>query len=371
MRSCCKSDIFYEPHDRCTGATRDSDTPARTQRRLCSTTMAHPDCPDAVDLDAMDDAQPRSGDFDDDRNILRAPGGGAMPPPTMRAKLFPTPPATPATHAHRVPENYHIGTPAQGRTRSPQGSQPLASPASAAHAVHHDGMQPRTGPTPTHPSHLGHAARPSSCASTNSASTFDAHACDPCIIRVSAAHPIAKEDIIPAMAPIFPRGHVDAALVRVAGPSRGRRSILKPMGSQAVDAETFVDSVMEARRIDDGPWMDVSVAGAAADASLVPIFMERDRSFAKRKRGFHLGQLARAMRSCHLAADIVPHRASATVVIAWQEVAKIEYVEASGSAEVVWNDAVVTATGLDKEAIITTCLASIAAAGPGRRQPHG
>lgn len=109
----------------------------------------------------------------------------------------------------------------------------------------------------------------------------------------------------------------------------------------------------------------------AADAGPVKMFVHRDRSFAQRKCRCHLGQLTNAIRSCYPAADIVPHRASTTLAMAWQEVARIEYVETSKSAEIVWNDGAVAATGLDRGAVITAYLAAIATAGPGRRQQRG
>lgn len=55
----------------------------------------------------------------------------------------------------------------------------------------------------------------------------------------------------------------------------------------------------------------------------------------------------------------------------WQEIDRIDYIDASRSAEIVWNAAAAAATWLDKGEVITEYLRAVAMAGPGRRQSRG
>lgn len=91
----------------------------------------------------------------------------------------------------------------------------------------------------------------------------------------------------------------------------------------------------------------------------------------QRKRNFHLNHIAKAIRAIHPSLEVSPHRASATLVVAWQEIVQVVYDDASQGVQLQWQPEAIKSAGIDLAGIEAEYHRTISAAGPLRGQSRG
>lgn len=173
----------------------------------------------------------------------------------------------------------------------------------------------------------------------------DPYAFEPQIIRVTTAQSVPREAIKPALAATLDRAQVAAGSLRVAGPARGRRIVLRFKESAGGEAELVVAQIMDGRRLEDGSWHHAVIVGLGNVQ--IDMFLDRDRSLVQRKRNFHLNHLAKAICALHPSLEVSPHRAPATLVVAWQAIVQVVSDDATHDAALQWQHAAVKEAGLD------------------------
>lgn len=122
----------------------------------------------------------------------------------------------------------------------------------------------------------------------------------------------------------------------------------------------LVDAVMAARRLPDGSWAKLEIP-TPYGASL-PVFVERDKSYAQRKTGFHLARVARTLRAAFPGKTFEVARSSGIVTQDWRDVAQVRYSTDTNAAEVEWRDDIIAEMGSTGDAIRDAYKATLASA---------
>lgn len=92
------------------------------------------------------------------------------------------------------------------------------------------------------------------------------------------------------------------------------------------------------------------------------MFLDRDRLLVQREHNFH-NHLAKAIRALHASLEVSPHRASATLLVAWQEIVQVVYDDAAHDTTLQWQHAAVKEAGIDLDGIEKEYRRSVQAAG--------
>lgn len=122
----------------------------------------------------------------------------------------------------------------------------------------------------------------------------------------------------------------------------------------------MVDSIMAARRLSDGSWAKLEIP-TPYGASL-PVFVERDKSYAQRKTGFHLARVARALRATFPGKTFEVARSSGVVTQDWCQVAQVRCNAEANAAEVEWRDDIIADMGSTGDAVRDAYKATVATA---------
>lgn len=192
----------------------------------------------------------------------------------------------------------------------------------------------------------------------------DDFAFDSGIVRISARIPVARLAIERALEDSV-RGGAEGSL-RVLGPEHARRFVVKPVGAQG--AESWAQGLLDSRRTPDGGWAQLYVTSPGGQS--VEVFLDRDRSYASRKQGFHTSKLAAALRQTHPSLAVTAQRSTGSLLVAWQEVVQVRCSSETRQAMLHWDSAAALAVGVDTAATMPAYQAAVGAAGPERAGPR-
>lgn len=94
----------------------------------------------------------------------------------------------------------------------------------------------------------------------------------------------------------------------------------------------------------------------------VQLFVDRDRSWAQRRKGFAVARAADALRSVVDSHRVQAAKAAGTVLLDWSEVVSVMYDDAQNEAVEKWDVTKIDELGVDSSAIVAAFHAAIAAA---------
>lgn len=185
----------------------------------------------------------------------------------------------------------------------------------------------------------------------------DPIAVDRTIIRISTSTTIPLSEVLPAIKPLLERARVPMREVDVRGSQMAKNFVLRHKSGEAMRGEDMVEAIMGARRREDGTWLDVTIR--TPHGSVLPLYIEQDRSHAQRKVGYHLSRAAKALRAAapHAKFDIA--RSAGVVTNEWREVVTVKYAAETNSVVVDWKEDVLTSLALDHDTVRREFLASI------------
>lgn len=196
------------------------------------------------------------------------------------------------------------------------------------------------------------SSAPSSRTSVSSAGRgppADPHAVDRSIVRVSAATSIPVAAVMPSLKPLLERARVPLREVEVRGSQMARAFVLRHKSGEASKGEDMVEAIMAARRREDGSWFEVTVR--TPQNTDLPLYVERDRSHAQRKVGYHLSRATRALRAARPQAKFEIARSAGAVTHEWREVVTIRYSTEASGVVVDWKTDVLESLGIDHDEI--------------------
>lgn len=150
----------------------------------------------------------------------------------------------------------------------------------------------------------------------------------------------------------------------------GKQFTLRKRTPHADEATDAVDAIMEARKEADGTWVQVEVV--LPTGTNLQTFIERDRSFAQKRVGFHLSRAARVLRARlgDMRVDIA--KSSQAVVVEWQEVVTMRFDPGDGRVQTTWNDALLRDLGCRVDEVCEVYAAMVApTSASGRPPPRG
>lgn len=346
--------------------------------------------PPGEDADRYDDAGGHVQHDDDPGATLREPGVPNTPQVARRLD-------------RQFPEEHSIHTPVPpgARTRSARGQGPRVSPNATplAPAPTYDPPLPRhKQPAPEHQPTLQNVFAAIAQSRTDTISRLDdlsklqhiqtgqIKALDERTIRtqqsidadrataeprrpthapatepwMSTTSTVSLQGMQATIAPILHRANVPATDAELQGSQMGRSFTLRQRPSARGHAEDMVNAIMAAHRLPDGPWAKAEIQ-TPYGASL-PVFVERDKSHAQRKTGYHLARVARTLRAAFPDKTFEVSRSSGIVTQEWCEVAQVRYNANANAADIEWRDETITSLGGTGDAMRDAYKAMLAAA---------
>lgn len=188
------------------------------------------------------------------------------------------------------------------------------------------------------------SSAPSSASSTRSPGT-DPYELDKTIIRLSTNSPVTATAMREAIATMLERAGYPQKDVDLKGPQLGLRFVLKHRSLIGGPARDFVDNVLDARREPGGGWLDIQIVSPAGDN--IVVYVNRDASRSQRRTAWHLSRAARAPRAVAPGRVFDVAKSAAAVVYQWKSIAKCHYNAASDSADVAWDQELISQLGID------------------------
>lgn len=130
-----------------------------------------------------------------------------------------------------------------------------------------------------------------------------------------------------------------------------------------------MQALLDSRRTLDGGWAQLYVTSPGGQN--VEVFLDRNRSYASRKQGFHTSKLVAALRQVHPSLAVTAQRSTGLLLVAWQEVVQVKFSADTRQAMLHWDSAAASAVGVDTASTMRAYQAAAAAAGPERVGPRG
>lgn len=186
-----------------------------------------------------------------------------------------------------------------------------------------------------------------------------------CHERVSAKQTVSFDAIRAALRGLA-RARLDGSDVKLDGPLAGRVFYMRPRSTDPVNHGRVTNAVHEARRRSDGSW--AVLQAELPNGGQVPLFVDRDRSWAQRRKGYAVARAADALRSVVDDHRVKAAKAAGTLVLDWMEVVSVAYDDDQKEAVASWDVAKIDAAGVDSSAVLAAFNAAIAAAARSARR---
>lgn len=119
----------------------------------------------------------------------------------------------------------------------------------------------------------------------------DPYASDRTILWVSTSSTVSLQAKQMALTPLIERASCPTTEVELRGSQMGRAFTMRLRPGARGNAEGAINAIMAARRLPDGTRAKVDIQTPYGAA--LPVYIERDKSYAQRKTAFHLSSVAR------------------------------------------------------------------------------
>lgn len=140
---------------------------------------------------------------------------------------------------------------------------------------------------------------PSSAPSTSAASSGgvrDPYFADQSIVRVTSRSAVSMDAVREALAALLRAAGIDQASTTLHGSQLGAKFTLR-FGSATGDSTEAVQAVLLAKKDENGEWRRLTATSPTGVA--VTLFVDRDKSYASRRTGWHLSRAAASLRESY------------------------------------------------------------------------
>lgn len=207
-------------------------------------------------------------------------------------------------------------------------------------------------------------ARPAPSAASSAASTrsgpTNPHGYDPYLTRVTAKQTVSFEAAKAVVRSLLDRARVGDGDIKFDGPMVGKVFYLRPRSADCMERGRIIGAIHDARRDSDGAW--VELAADTPSGGRVPIFIDRDRSWAQRRKGYAVARVADAAHSVAEGRQVQAAKAAGTVLLDWVEVVSMAFDDDRREAIASWGLEKLAAAGVDSSAVLAVYGAAMAAA---------
>lgn len=177
----------------------------------------------------------------------------------------------------------------------------------------------------------------------------DPYASDRTILRGWTSSTVSLQAMQAALTPVTGRANVPTRDIELHGSQMGRAFTMRLRPGARGNAEDAINSIMAARRLPDGSWAKVDIQTPYGAA--LPVYIERDKSYAQRKTAFHLTCVVRTLRAAFATKTFEVARSSGIVTHDWREVAQVRYNPDNNTAAGEWSDSVSADLGGNSDGI--------------------
>lgn len=170
-----------------------------------------------------------------------------------------------------------------------------------------------------------------------------------------------------ALQPLLARAGLGAADVTLDGSQSEKLFTLRPVGGDDADKRRVVDALLAARKDAGGEW--ILITAPTPTGATARVYLDRDRSWAQRRRGFAIAKAAEALRSAAPGRAFVPVNGSGAVLLDWAEVATFTWSDAERDVIAQWHTERLATAGIDVASARAAYRAAMGSARSG--PPHG